>query len=98
MSKPNDCIGCHERYAQSARRLCRRCERSVYVPASQCVEREREHVVMMEAREVRKLAAAGRARYTVPETYTVIAEGYEFEVINETLGFGRAYVLPPASD
>jgi len=87
----NRCTSCKERWSQSQRGLCRRCERIAFGEKAG-VAREREHVVMMQARELARMAAAGRVRYSPPQTYTVVVGGCEFEVINDRLGFGRAFV------
>jgi hypothetical protein len=85
------CTRCKERWSQSRLGLCRTCERIEFGEKAG-VAREREHVVMMQARELARLSAAGRARYSPPQTYTVVAEGREYEVVNDRLGFGRAFV------
>lgn len=88
------CTRCGERWGQHPHpEHCRRCARELGLAIPTSFERERQHVVMVEARQIAKLAAAGRARYTPPQHHTVIADGHEFEVVNDSLGFGRAFSI-----
>jgi hypothetical protein len=89
------CSRCGERWEQSRHGLCRRCEREAGIDVDNGVERERLHVIRMKAAEAAKLAAAGRASYQPPQTYSVVIGGQEFDVVNDALGFGRAFVLRP---
>jgi hypothetical protein len=89
------CSRCGERWEQSKHGLCRRCEREAGIDVEPSIERERRHVIRLKAEEAARLAAAGRAKYQAPQTYSVVTAGHEFEVINDQLGFGRAFVLRP---
>jgi hypothetical protein len=75
---------------QSLLGLCRQCERDTNVDHRTLQQREADHVERMRA----QIAALEHAHVEPPQTYTIVVDGVEYEVVNELLGFGRAVAQP----